>query len=198
MTISIEELEALHRKYAPSDETFDLVFTHCLIVRDIAIALASKSNLKLDMQLVETGAMLHDIGVYPLFGIDNKLKPGANYIRHGIEGEKILKNENLPIAVQRIASHHTGVGLTKHDIRTQKLALPERDLLAETDEELLVMYADKFHSKTEPPFFNSFEWYSNFISKFGDDKKSEFESMAEKFGKPNLEPFIEKYGHELR
>lgn len=62
------------------------------------------------------------------------------------EGEAILKSEGFPEKLWRFASHHTGVGLTR-DVINQKLPLPEADYLVETDEELLVMYADKFHSK---------------------------------------------------
>jgi uncharacterized protein len=59
--------------------------------------------------------MLHDIGVRPLFGADGKLRPGADYITHGIEGEAILKKEVFPRAICRFASHHTGVGLSSKD-----------------------------------------------------------------------------------
>jgi len=65
-----DEIEALHRKYAPSDEVYDLVFTHCLVVRDIAMQLIAKGAFKVNVELVMVGCMLHDIGVYPLFGVD--------------------------------------------------------------------------------------------------------------------------------
>lgn len=50
---------------------------------------------------------------------------------------------------------HTGVGLTKEDVLVQGLPLPPADYVAITPEERLVMYADKFHSKTTPPTFVS-------------------------------------------
>jgi uncharacterized protein len=119
--------------------------THCRIVCDISLQLIENSNLKVDRELVQTGALLHDIGVYPLFESDGSLRKDANYITHGMEGERILKEESMPEVIWRFASHHTGVGLTKEDIVNQKLPLPASDYLAETDEELLIMYADKFH-----------------------------------------------------
>jgi uncharacterized protein len=76
--------------------------------------------------------------------------------------------------------------------------LPVDDYLAETDEELLIMYADKFHSKTTPPYFNSFEWYKQGVAKFGADKVIKLENMAKKFGVPDLKPLSEKYGYEVR
>lgn len=193
-----DAIEALHRKYAPSDEVYDLVFTHCQIVRDIAIQLNSKGTCNIDIGLVTTGAMLHDIGVYPLFDADSKLREGVSYITHGTEGEAILKKEGFPEKVWRFAAHHTGVGLTKQDVIDQKHPLPVTDYLAETDEELLIMYADKFHSKTTPPYLNSFEWYGQDIAQFGPDKVVKFEEMAQKFGVPELESLSRKYGYEIR
>lgn len=159
MTITHDDIIALHKKHAPSEHVYDLVLGHCRIVRDIAVQLISKNNLGLDRNLVKTGALLHDIGVYPLFDAAGKLHKDVHYITHGTEGERILKAEGMPEEIWRFAAHHTGVGLTKQDVVGQKLPLPIADYLAGTDEELLVMYADKFHSKTTPPYFNSYEWY---------------------------------------
>jgi uncharacterized protein len=198
MLVDYNKIIALHKKYAPSDAVYQLVWTHCCIVRDISIQLPEKNGLHLDKELVEVGALLHDIGVYPLFGADGQLRKGVNYITHGTEGERILALENMPHEVTRFAAHHTGVGLTRQDIVDQKLPLPIDDYLAETDEELLIMYADKFHSKTTPPFFNSFEWYRGDIAKFGKDKVITFDSMASKFGKPDLVALSKKYGFEIR
>ncbi len=177
---------------------YDLVFTHCQILRDIAAQLIAKGTFRVDAELVYVGCMIHDIGVYPLFGADGKLLADADYITHGIKGEAILQNEGFPETIWRFASHHTGVGLSKKDIVDQKLPLPLEDYLAETDEELLIMYADKFHSKTAPPCFTSFEWYKQYVSRFGADKVIKFEQMAQKFGIPDLKPLAEKYGHEIR
>jgi uncharacterized protein len=198
MLISHDDIVSLHRKYAPSDIVYDLVFTHCCIVRDIALQLVESQNLELDRDLIEIGALLHDIGVYPLFEATGKLRDGVNYITHGTEGERILKQEGLPEEIWRFAAHHTGVGLTKKDIQSQKLPLPMKDYLAETDEELLIMYADKFHSKTTPPYFNSYEWYQRDIAKFGEDKVVKYAQMADKFGKPDLRAMSKTYGTRIR
>lgn len=193
-----EEIVSLHKKYAPSDTVYDLVFTHCRIVRDIALQLIADNHLSVDRDLVVTGALLHDIGVHPLFGVDSKLRRDVNYITHGTDGEMILRNEGYPEYICRFASHHTGVGLSRDDIVTQKLPLPQKDYLAENDEELLVMYADKFHSKTTPPYFNSYEWYKEYISRFGLHKSVAFKQMAYQFGKPDLRRLQAEYGFEIR
>ncbi|MEO8105089.1 MAG: HD domain-containing protein [Candidatus Saccharibacteria bacterium] len=198
MNFSLADITALHKKYAPSDAVFDLVFTHSQIVNDIALQLLEKNNLALDRDLVRSGALLHDIGVYPLFGANGTLRADAAYITHGTEGEKILKKENLPQAIWRFAAHHTGVGLTKQDVINQKLPLPIADYLAETDEELLIMYADKFHSKTTPPYLNSYQWYRQDIAKFGSAKVATFDQLAQQFGLPNLPALSEKYSTAIR
>jgi uncharacterized protein len=198
MLVTYDDIVALHKKYAPSDSVYNLVFTHSLIVRDIALQLAKKVDLNLDRELVEVGSLLHDIGAYPLFEATGKLRKDAHYITHGVEGERILKREGMPERIWRFAAHHTGVGLTTQDVINQKLPLPVADYLAETDEELLIMYADKFHSKTTPPYFNSYEWYREDIAKFGNDKVAEFESMAAKFTKPDLRQLSHTYAFEIR
>ena len=196
--ITYEEILSLHKKYAPSDAVYDLVFTHCRIVRDIALQLIDDNTLSVDKDLVMVGALLHDIGVHPLFGADGKLRKDVHYITHGTEGETILKNEGYPESIWRFASHHTGVGLSSQDITDQNLPLPPRNYLAESDEELLVMYADKFHSKTTPPYFNSYEWYEEYVKRFGSHKSVAFKQMAHQFGKPDLRRLQKEYGFEIR
>ncbi len=193
-----DNIVALHKKYAPSDAVYDLVFTHCCIVRDVAMQLINANSLTVDYKLVEIGALLHDIGVYPMFDASGKLREDAQYIAHGIEGERILREEGLPENIWRFAAHHTGVGLSKKDVINQKLPLPIADYFAETDEELLIMYADKFHSKTTPPYFNSYEWYREDVAKFGEDKVAKFETMVAKFGKPDLQPLSRIYSFAIR
>lgn len=198
MHYTYDDINALHWKYAPSTLVYDLVFTHSQIVHDIAEQLMARSSLQLDAELVRIGCLLHDIGVHPLFNADGTLKPDVNYITHGTAGEAILKQEGFPPAIWRMASHHTGVGLSAEDVATQALPLPVADYLADTDEELLVMYADKFHSKTTPPYFNSFAWYKHDVSRFGEEKAAKFEAMSEKFGIPDLQPLADRYGYAIR
>jgi uncharacterized protein len=186
---TIHQIEALHKKYAPTPAVLELVWTHCRIVNDIAQQAISFHHLEVDPELVRVGCLLHDIGVY---------RVDLHYITHGVRGEAILKDEGYPETISRFASHHTGVGLTARDITSHKLPLPALDFLAETVEEELVMYADKFHSKDDPPCFNTYDWYLRYAARFGSDKASKFEDLAGKFGLPDLAPLIEKYGHTVR
>ena len=191
-----QEIRALHEKHAPTAAALDSVYTHCLIVRGIAEQLHARSAAHLDIDLVRAGSLLHDVGVYRLYDDAGQLDH-ANYIRHGLLGYQLLREEGLPEEVCRFASHHTGVGLTREDVLRQRLPLPPADYLAETGEEALVMYADKFHSKTSPPAFLTAEAYATSVLRFGADKVIAFESLRARFGEPDLTPMAARYGHRI-
>lgn len=193
---TVEEIRALHLKYAPSQEAFDLVHTHCEIVWSIAQDLIARSAPPVDVESVRTGCLLHDIGVYRLFDAEGRLDHG-NYLRHGVLGHEILREENFPERVCRFCSCHTGVGLTKHDILAQGLPVPPGDYLAENAEERLVMYADKFHSKTSPPRFLSASSYARLVARFGAEKADAFEALREEFGEPDVTAAAARFGHAV-
>ncbi len=191
-----QEILALHERHAPAAAALESVYTHCLIVCGIAEQLHASSGHGGDIALVRAGSLLHDIGVYRLYGPDGVLDH-AQYIRHGILGEELLRQEGLPEALCRFAAHHTGAGLSRDDVIRQELPLPPRDYLAETPEEALVMYADKFHSKTVPPALLSAGAYAAQVRRFGADKVAAFQSMRARFGEPDLAPSAAAYGHRV-
>jgi uncharacterized protein len=189
------EIRVLHEKYAPTREAFELVHTHCEIVCAIAERLLGRTAL--DVDLVRAGCLLHDIGVYRLYGTDGELDH-APYVRHGVLGHELLSAEGFAEAICRFCSCHTGVGITRDDVRRQGLPIPSGDYLAESGEERLVMYADKFHSKTSPPTFVTADSYAADVGRFGEDKVARFRSMREEFGEPDLRTLIATYGHAVR
>jgi uncharacterized protein len=193
-----DEVLSLHKKHAPSQDALDLVYTHCQIICGIARQLHSRpgADPAIDMDLVQAGSLLHDIGVYRLYDEDGKLDR-ADYIRHGILGYELLQEEGFPDTICRFASHHTGVGLTRNDVIAEGLPLPPVDYLAETGEERLVMYADKFHSKKTPPVFFTAPAYAARIGRFGPGKIAAFEAMRTSFGDPDLAPFAQMYGYRI-
>ncbi|GAA1578520.1 HD domain-containing protein [Actinomadura kijaniata] len=193
---SDDEIRSLHLRYAPTREAFDLVHTHCRIVCQVAERLLARRNAAVDVALVRAGCLLHDIGVYRLYGPSGELDH-ARYVRHGILGHEILAGEGFPEVLCRFCSCHTGVGLTRDDIRGQRLPIPVGDYVAETAEEELVMYADKFHSKTDPPVFVSAETYATRVGRFGEEKTLAFKEMVDRYGVPDLGPLIARYGHAL-
>lgn len=191
------EIYALHASYANSSRQLEDVFTHCEIVRDIAFQLMDTSKESFDRELVEAGSLLHDIGVYDIINGSDELRRPLPYILHGVEGEQILESEGYPYRLARIASHHTGAGLTAEQICRDQLPLPVKDYLAETPEEAVIMYADKFHTKLPQPVFNSFDSYRTFIAEFGKDVVERFDGLARRFGRPVLDHLVDKYGQPL-
>ncbi len=183
-----DEIRALHERFAPNAAAFELVYTHCRIVCEIAESLL---DTDLDRALVRAGALLHDIGVY-------RLAAGEAYIRHGILGRELLGATDVPEVVARFCDHHTGVGLNRDDVLRQGLPLPPDDYLAETPEQELVMYADKFHSKTTPPRFVTAASYAEATGRFGGDNTARFAALRERYGEPDLAGLARRHGHELR
>jgi uncharacterized protein len=193
---SVDDIRALHEKHAPTRQAFELVHTHCEIVWSIAEHLIADTAAPVDADLVRTGCLLHDIGVYRLVDAHGQLDR-ANYVRHGVLGHEILRQEGFPEEIRRFASCHTGVGLTKHDVVSQGLPLPPCDYLAETVEERLVMYADKFHTKSTPPKFLSAATYARYVARFGSEKTEIFDALRAEFGDPDLTALAARHGHAL-
>lgn len=186
-------IRELHERYAPTAEAFELVYTHCVIVAEIAGRLAPPG---VHAGLVRAGCLLHDIGVYRLYDAAGRLDH-AGYLRHGLLGHELLRAEGLPEELCRFASRHTGVGLTSADVRAQGLPLPVADYLAESPEEQLVMYADKFHSKTDPPVFRTADEYARLVRRFGADKAAVFAALRAEFGEPDVSVLAGRYGHRV-
>ncbi len=191
-----EQIRSLHEQYAPTPEAFELVYTHCEIVCAVAEQLLDGCSSHLNVDLVRAGCLLHDIGVYGLYDAAGELDH-KSYIRHGVLGHALLRDLKFPEQLCRFCSHHTGVGLSADDVVRQRLPLPAGDYLAETGEERLVMYADKFHSKSTPPMFLTAASYSASVRRFGEDKATQFAAMVEHFGEPDLPRLSLHYGYSV-
>src|ERR1700753_504822 len=132
------EIRALHERHSPTPAALDVVYSHCQIVAGVAEQLLDRAPPGLDAGLARAGSLLHDIGVYRLYGPGGQLDHDR-YLRHGILGYELLRDEGLPEVLGRFCSRHTGMGLSPDDVRRQRLPLPPGDYRAETGEEQLVM-----------------------------------------------------------
>ncbi|MFI0406897.1 HD domain-containing protein [Actinomadura sp. 3N508] len=188
------EIRALHERYAPTADAFELVWTHCAIVCEIAEQIMDGGGFDVNKDLVRAGCLLHDIGVYRLYDAAGALDH-TNYIKHGLLGHELLRGEGFPEVICRFCSCHTG--LTRDDIERQKLPIPVADYLAESAEERLVAYADRFHSKTDPPTFVSAGSYIVWARRFGEHKIAMFQAMREDFGEPDLAALAADRGHAI-
>lgn len=187
----------LHKKYAASEAILDLVWTHCNIVADIAIHLHQKNNLDstiYNLGVVVQAALLHDIGVYTCDGYEWLIdQPPFNkpYVQHTLAGAQILQQEGFSQEVIRCAHVHTGVGLTKDDIKKFGLQLPDGDYVPSTPVQKLITYSAKFHSKA--PAFKSATEIREALGKYGKEKQTQFDELAQEYGTPDLDPIKLKY-----
>lgn len=149
-----------------------------------------------DLQLLTVGALLHDIGTYRLLRDDGG-KSGPiefdreKYIFHGLEGWVILLENRFGQIIADFARDHTGVGLSAADVAREGLALPAADYVPETIEQELVMYADKFNSKSVPARFTAPQAARRSAAKFGGSNGQRFDAEQRKFGVPAIEELAE-------
>ena len=83
-----------------------------------------------DIRLIESGALLHDIGRGQTHGIE-----------HGAVGGQTARRLGIPMELAHIIERHVGAGLTLDEAR--KNGLPMGNYVPETLEEKIVCYADK-------------------------------------------------------
>ncbi len=104
------------------------VIAHCRAVRDVALEYARR-NPVVAVELVETGAMLHDIG------------RGRNHtIQHAQNGADLVRSIGCSEEIARIVECHTGAGLTADECTL--LRLSPRDCMPRTSEEKIVTHSD--------------------------------------------------------
>ncbi|MCL2134634.1 MAG: HDIG domain-containing protein [Candidatus Bathyarchaeota archaeon] len=109
------------------------VIAHCQAVALLSLELAEKfktKNYPVDVELIEAGALLHDLGRAKTHSID-----------HAVEGMQLAQNENLPNAVICIIKRHVGAGITTKEAEERNW--PKDNYIPQTLEEKIVCYADK-------------------------------------------------------
>ncbi len=115
------------------------VIAHCVAVADLALSMGLKlenAGLNVDLELVEIGGLLHDLGRAKSHGID-----------HAIIGVDIAKKNNIEPAVQEIIRRHIGAGITRKEAK--KVGLPGDDYMPVTLEQKIVAHADNLLIGTE-------------------------------------------------
>ena len=140
--------EIIDKYYPVGTKCRGIFLQHSRQVADKAFEIARRCNLDIPLDIVETAAMLHDIGIFLTNAPDIDCHGSEHYICHGILGAELLRKEGFDEEIARVAERHTGAGLTIDDIDRQQLPLPRKDYLPETMLEKLICYADKFFSKS--------------------------------------------------
>jgi len=109
------------------------VIRHCEAVAQLATEIAEachENGLDVDLQLVQTGALLHDIG-----------RSKTHSVHHAVIGANIAKSLGLPEPIISIIKRHVGGGITTKEAK--ELGWPKDIYTPQTLEEKIVSYADK-------------------------------------------------------
>jgi len=105
------------------------VVEHIKAVSELAMEIGRKADIRVDMDLIYKGSMLHDIG-----------RSRSHGIEHIVEGEKIGREMGLGEEVVGIIRSHIGAGMSREE--AVSLGLPAGDYFPVTPEEKIVAYAD--------------------------------------------------------
>jgi uncharacterized protein len=112
------------------------VIAHCHTVADYALDLAGDNPL-INRELLEAGAMLHDIG-----------RGTTHSIFHAQAGADTCRALGLSEPIARIIECHTGAGLSADECTL--LGLLPRDCIPRTIEERIVAHTDNLVKRTTP------------------------------------------------
>jgi len=195
--LAIPQIEKLHRKYAPNDAVYDLVYGHCQVVNDIAQWCANNlpPSQRVDIELLTTAALLHDIGAYVFFDDTGVVANKRLYPLHAILGAKIIADEGIDKRVVQVVETHLLLGLSEKEIIEKPWSLPARDYIPNSIEGELLCYADRFHSKK--PTFNSYDIFLGRLREGMPDQAVKFEAWSKRFGIPDIKALAQKYEHPI-
>ena len=190
------QIISLHKKYAPSDDVFELVYTHCKIVYEIAKQIVDNRSLEVDEELLQASCLLHDIGAYVFIVEYGKTTSRRLYPLHSLIGAQIIREEGLDSRVAAAVRTHNQLGLSKQEIEQSidKYILPAIDQLPASVEAELLCYADRFHSKK--PVFNSVASLERYLAK-QPIQFQRFQEYQKRFGVPDVTAFAERYQHSV-
>ncbi len=108
------------------------VIEHSKTVSKYAVEIADKCRNKrnINRQLVEIGALLHDVG-----------RALTNDVRHAVLGAALIRAADFHEDLVNLVERHIGAGIPKEEAR--KLGLPSKSYMPKKIEEKIVSYADK-------------------------------------------------------
>ena len=210
MLLPMDYLALLHRYYPEDNALRRMLLHHSRQVCARALQIVERHpELGANRNLVEAGAMLHDIGIFLTDAPGIHCHGTAHYILHGSLGAQLLRNEAKQLkkekqqeeqlkeeklqaiqlqeelhfyeALARICERHTGTGLSRQTIIERGLPDPQQDLLPETIEEQIICYADKFYSKSHLERERTIPQTLQSLEKFGDEGVEKFRHWTELF-----------------
>ena len=126
---------------------------HSEKVADKALEIANKiTKVKVDKNLIEIGALLHDIGRTKTHGF-----------KHALIGGKILRERGFSDKLARICETHILGGLDVEDAK--RFGLPEKNFIPVSLEEKIICLADKHMAGTREVTIR--ERFNRWFQKYG-------------------------------
>ena len=169
----------LEKYYRKNSDLYKILIDHSAAVTGKALDIVTRHpELGINRQFIEEAAMLHDIGIFKTHAPSIRCFGREPYLRHGILGAELMRQEGYPEHA-RVCERHTGAGLTKEEIATQRLPLPVVDLLPESLEEQIICFADCFFSKTRLSQEKSIDAIRWKIRRFGARSLGQFDKWCE-------------------
>lgn len=107
------------------------VIEHSLAVADKSVEIAKKiqeNGHEVDINLVEIGALLHDIG-----------RSKTHDVNHGVVGARVLRDRGLE-EFASFAENHVGAGIREEE--SKRLDIPPKNYFPNSLEEKIVAYGD--------------------------------------------------------
>jgi len=167
----------LLKKYSKDQNSFDKVLSHSKAVQKKALEIA-KDIPYVDEDHIRIGSLLHDIGRFDTYP--------NNPEKHGIVGADILRKENLH-EYAPIAERHLGAGISKEDIKEQRIDLPPKDYVPITKEEKIITHADNLIAgDKETTKEQVIDRYEKEIGKKAANKIKKLAEEVEEMRKPKL------------
>ncbi len=167
-----EALEFL-REYVGeyAHEWLEPMIEHAEIVRKLSMFLGRMliKRHKINLEILEIGAILHDIG---------RVK-ARRVVEHGVVGAEILREHGFPEEIARIAETHIGVGISREE--AERLNLPPKDYIPETLEERTVCYSDNLVFFDRETKKHTIKDTSVVVERFRKELGNAYAERAEKF-----------------
>ena len=194
--IDEEKLETLHKQYGNlpflrRERYPEQVWQHSIIVGRIALQLGAnyqaRTEIAIDTDLIKKGALVHDIGVYKS-GIEDRhhLYSEASRI-----GSQILYDEGYPYELMVFPIVTCGPYYRNAFLRKY---LSEEEIRVPVIEELLIRYANHFHTLShEGPSFISYKEAYRRAKVQSKASSRRFMILREEFGIPDLSVLKERY-----
>ncbi len=180
----IDYFQIIHKYIPPDSSVYRVYLPHVTLVTAKALRIAQHLGLSREQQrFIEEAAMLHDIGIVKVTPFSPPTEEQRPYICHAPLGRGLLEAEGLPRHAL-VAERHIGVGITKTEIEEQRLPLPARDMLPETQEERIIGWADLFYSKKPHRLWEeaSYKHIERGLAKFGARQPEAFRQWSREFG----------------